>query len=437
MKIIEDIWSSVVGNTKTRVSDPIIGAFLTSWIICNWHYLALLFFGDGNATQRISGFYKYWSSSEFFAFNSIFVIPFMFTLSYLFIFPWLSLLVKALQKVVNDKLHKQAVDIDLIKVIQQEKLNKSKLKANPDKQFLEQIIQLDINREVEVSKQRKERTIRFTEKAIEAKAKSNEAISNKNIASIEEEKKKNQAILERQRFSISSAEVRATLASHRFPSAFLFISLISDSLKQDDITLSLSASCEIVATIFGYDNFKSLLNDEEFDNENLSSVKYLYYDDSELAKKLEEIISEENSNNEDLTSDMLFDHIQMVFDELPYEFFTVDELAQLSLELCENDSYSLLDNDGTSSAMAESDTTYDEVYIEGIDSSKFDGKFTAFINASASGSHRKEGDIPGREMKIKAEIISSVLLGKYALGELEIESVHGGLVDYWEDEHEA
>jgi hypothetical protein len=434
MKILEDIWSSIVGNATTRVSDPVIGTFLTSWIICNWHYLALLFFGEGNATQRVSGFYKYWSSSEFFAFNSIFVIPFIFTLSYLFIFPWLSLLVKALQAAVNDKLHQQAVDIDLIKVTQQEELNKAKLKANPDKQFLEQIIQLEINREKEVSKQRKERTIRFTEKVIEAKAKANEAISNKNIASIEEEKKSNQAKLERERFSVSSAEARATLASHRFPSAFLFISLISDSLKHDEITLSVSASCEIVAAMFGYDNFKSLLNDEDFDNENLSNVKYLYYDDSELAKKLEEIISEENSNNEDLTSDMLFDHIKMVFDKLPYEFVTIDELAQLSLELCENDSYGLLENDGTSGAMAESDTTYDEVYIEGIDSSKFDGKFTAFINASASGSHRKEYDIPGRDMTIKAEIISSALIGKYALGELEIESVHGGLVDYSEDE---
>ena len=87
--------------------------------------------------------------------------------------------------------------------------------------------------------------------------------------------------------------------------------------------------------------------------------------------------------------------------------------------------------------MANSDTIYDEVYIEGIDSSKFDEKFTSFINASASGSHRKESDIPGRDMTIKAEVISSVLVGKYALGELEIESVHGGLVDYWEDEHEA
>jgi hypothetical protein len=437
MKMLEDIWSSVVGNATTRVRDPVIGTFLTSWIICNWHYLALLFFGEGNATQRVSGFYKYLSSSDFFAFNSIFVIPFIFTLSYLFIFPWLSLFVKYLQAAVNDKLHEQAVNIDLNKVTQQEKLNKAKLKANPDKQFLEQAVQLDINREEEVSKQRKERTIRFTEKAVEAKAKANEATSNENIASIEEEKKKNQDILDRQRFSISSAEVRATLASHRFPSAFHFISLISDSLKQDGITLSVSDSCEIVAAIFGYDRFESLLNDEGFDNENLSNVKYLYYDNSELAKKLEGIISDGNSNNEDLTSEMLFDHIKLIFDELPYEFSTIDELAQLSLELCENDSYSLLEKDGVSGAMADSDTIFDEVHVEGIVSSNFDEKFTAFINASASGSHRREDDIPGRDMTIEAEIISSVLVGKYALGELKIESVIGVLVDYWQDEDEA
>lgn len=444
MKFLEDLWSSVVGNATTRVSDPVIGTFLTSWAICNWHFIGLLFFGEGNATQRISGFYQYWSSSEFFAFNSIFVIPFLFTLSYLFIFPWLSLFVKALQTAVNDKLHQQAVDIDLIKVTQQDELNKAKLKANPDKPFLEQIIQLEINRKEEISKQRRQRTIRFVEQAIETKAKAgeaqakaDEAICKKDIASIEAEKKKNEAILERQRFSINSAEVRATLASHRFPSAFLFVSLISDSLKQDGIILSVSASCEVVAVIFGYENFMSLLNDNEFDNENLSSVKYIYYDDSELANKLEAIISDENSNNKDLTSDMLFDHIKMVFDQLPYQFVTIDELAELSLELCESDIYYLLENDGTSNARDESDTIYDEVNVEGIDSYDFDEKFIAFINASASGSHRKADNIPGRDMTIKAEVISSVLVGKYALGELEIESVQGGLVDYWEDENET
>lgn len=126
MKFLENIWSSIVGNVTTRVSDPVIGTFLTSWVICNWHYLGLLFFGEGNATQRISGFYKYWSSSEFFAFNSIFVIPFIFTFSYLFIFPWFSLLAKSLQAAVNNELHQQAVDIDLIKVNQQGELNKAR-----------------------------------------------------------------------------------------------------------------------------------------------------------------------------------------------------------------------------------------------------------------------------------------------------------------------
>jgi hypothetical protein len=441
MKFLEGIWSSVVGNATTRVNDPLIGTFLTSWCICNWHYLGLLFFGEGNATQRISGFYKYWSSSEFFAFNSIFVIPLMFTITYLFIFPWLSLAVKTLQTAVNNKLHQQAVDIDLIKVNQQENLNKEKLKINPDKKFLEQIIQLEINRKEEVSRQRKERTIRFTEKAEEAKAnadeakaKADEAISKKAIASIEEDKKVKKSALELQRFNAASAEVRSTMASHRFPSVFLFISLIADSLKEDEIILSVSASSEIVAAVFGYDDFKSLLDDDKFDNEHLSQVEYIYYDDSDLAKALEDIVGNEGSDNEDFTSEMLFEHIRMIFENLPYNFVDIEDLSQLSIELCENDSYDLLDYDGVSGAMADSNTQYDEVQIEGLRTSKFDKGFISIINASGSGSHRKESDVPGREMSISVEIKSSVLVGKYALGELEIESVNGELVDYWEDE---
>jgi hypothetical protein len=434
MKFLEGIWSSVVGNATTRVNDPVIGTFLTSWCICNWHYLGLLFFGEGNATQRISGFYKYWSSSEFFAFNSIFVIPLMFTITYLFIFPWLSLAVKTLQTAVNNKLHQQAVDIDLIKVNQQEKLNKEKLKINPDKKFLEQIIQLEINRKEEVSKQRKERTIRFTEKTEEAKAKADEAISKKAIASIEEDKKVKKSALELQRFNAASAEVRSTMASHRFPSVFLFISLIADSLKEDEVTLSVSASSEIVAAVFGYDDFKSLLDDDKFDNEHLSQVEYIYYDDSDLAKALENIVGNEGSNNEDLTSEMLFEHIRMIFENLPYNFVDIEDLSQLSIELCESDSYDLLDYEGVSGAMADSNTQYDEVQIEGLRTSKFDKGFISIINASGSGSHHKESDVPGREMSISVEIKSSVLVGKYALGELKIESVNGELVDYWEDE---
>ncbi len=441
MKIIDDIWSSISGSAKTKITDPAVGTFLVSWVLCNWNYLALLFLGEGSASLRISGFYKYLSNTEVIAFNSIFTIPLLLTILYLFIFPWISLLVKSLQVAVNNRLHQQAVNVDLSKVIQQEELNKAKLKANPDKQFLEQNLQLEIDRKKELAEQRKKRTLWFkikaseaTERAKEATAKAEEAESKRNSAKIDEEKKKNQAELERQRFSISSAEVRATLASHRFPSAYLFMSLITDSVKQDGITLSLTATSEVVAAIFGYKDFESLLGDENFDNEHFSNVEYLYYDDSELAKRLEGVVSEEETENEDLTSEMLFEHIRMVFEQLPYKFVDLDELTQLSVELCENDSFSLLDYEGTASSQAESDTDYDDVYVEGAENAEFINGFAANINASASGSHRKESDIPGRDMSISVQVTSSVVVGKYALGPLKLLYVHGGLVDYWEDE---
>jgi hypothetical protein len=434
MSILNDIWSSIVGSTKTRITDPIIGTFIVSWVICNWNYLSLLFLGEGNTTQRISGFYLYLSHVDLWAINSAFTIPLILTILYLFIFPWISWAAKYLQIAVNDRLHKQAVGIDFSKVTQQEKLNKAKLRANPDKIFLEQIVQLEIDRKNEISEQRKQRTLRFEAKAKEAIEKTKEAESNKNIAKMDEDKKIKQEILESLRFSISTAEVRATLASNRFPSAFLFMKLIAESVKEDNIILSLPALSEIVASIFGYSDFKALLDDEKFNNESLSNVEYIYYDDNKLAKKLENIVSNESSDNEDLTSEMLFDHIRMVFEELPYRFVDLDTLTQLSVEFCENDTIALLENDGTYGAIAESDSTFDEVEIEGAESSNFDDGFIAFINASASGSHKKDSEIGGRDMSITAVINSPVLLGKYALGELEIDTVNGNLVDYWEEE---
>ena len=31
MQVLDDIWASIKGNAKTRINDPIIGAFVISW----------------------------------------------------------------------------------------------------------------------------------------------------------------------------------------------------------------------------------------------------------------------------------------------------------------------------------------------------------------------------------------------------------------------
>ena len=67
-------------------------------------------------------------------------------LSYLFIFPWLSLFINTVQSLSQKKLHKQAIDIELVKIKQQQELNKERLRTNPNKQFLEQLVQQDIDK---------------------------------------------------------------------------------------------------------------------------------------------------------------------------------------------------------------------------------------------------------------------------------------------------
>lgn len=36
MNILSDIWSSITGNLRMRVKDPLIGSFVVAWLLCNW-----------------------------------------------------------------------------------------------------------------------------------------------------------------------------------------------------------------------------------------------------------------------------------------------------------------------------------------------------------------------------------------------------------------
>ncbi len=431
IKPLEDIWSSISSNTKARVSDPFAGTFILSWVLCNWNNLALLFWGEGSVSKRIDDLYKYLSGSDVFAFNTIFTIPFLLTVFYLFLFPWLSLLVKSLQELVNGKLHKQAVGVDLSKVVEQEKLNKALLRSNPDKHFLEQSVQLEMDRKSEVLEQVKQRTLRFKEKAQAATAQAAEAKSKAAIFASDELKKQQQAELDRQRFSASTAEVRAALASHRFPSAYLYMSLLEGSVGRDGVHLSLKALGNTVASIFGYADFQSILDDENFNNRTLTKVEYIFYDSNVLAGDLEEIVAAENSGNEDLTSGLLYDHVVSLFEGLPLKFVTLDDLIELSGAYCESNSYDLVINsDELSGLSSESGTIFDDVEVREVESAKFDAGFVAVVGAVATGTHYRDSDIPGRDMSVSIRLKSSVLLGRYALGGLEVEGLDGKLDSY-------
>lgn len=436
MKFLDDIFTSIAGNAKTKVNDPFIGTFFCSWIICNWKELSLLFWGDGKVSERIGVFYSYLSDTPILGWNKILLIPFTIAAFYLFLFPWFSFIINFLQHWANESLHKQAVDIELIKINHQKNLNKEKLKSNPNKQFLEQLVQQDINKKDIILSHLKERSSRLEQKSLEAKSKlkeqealTQEAQNKENISKLDLEKKRKQTDLERLRFENDSAKARATHASNRFPSAYYLIREIDKSLRQDNICISLNALSLIVASLFGYEDFESLLNDKNFNNETLGKVKYVYIDD-ELAKRLEIIVEEENSDNEDFTADYVFEHLESLFDGIPFKLISGDLLAEECKDEFERQPFNIFDGEGVSGAIAMSNTIFETVEDVNLESYNFNEGFQAELSAVASGEYRNEAGVPGRTMSVSITMRCDVLVGKFGLGDIEEGIINGTLDDF-------
>ncbi|MGV8920836.1 MAG: cell envelope integrity protein TolA [Pseudomonas sp.] len=429
MRFIEDIWQSLAGNTKAKINDPFIGAFIASWIACNWSQVAILLWGEGSTNQRVNSFSTYLTESKIFSTSAILVLPLLLTCFFVFIFPWFSLIFKALQKKVNDRLHIQAVLVELDKIRQQEELNKARLMANPDKQFLEQGVQLDIDRRKEILEQLKHRTAKRRDEAEIAATKAVEAKSAANLVFLDNEMKQQQAKTEQEKFQVESAILKATLAAQRFPAAYAFMQKIEEYLLLDGIRLSLNGLGNVVSTIFGYHDFQRLLNDKDFNNDRISKVVYIYYRPKELAESLEQIVEDEDSEDKRLTVDSLFDNIKIAFDDLPQRLISDDEAETICRDYCERNRYTFLEHEGLSGVIAESDTTLEEIEIEDLESLDFNNGLSVVFNGSASGSHRKH-DFPGRDISVLVELRNSVQVGTRALGEFEVWHVSGAVIDH-------
>lgn len=232
---------------------------------------------------------------------------------------------------------------------------------------------------------------------------------------------------EKQRFEEHTAIHRATLASHRFPATYYFMDLLSNSLKEDNVVLSLSALSSCVAAIFGYKTVDELINDKEFHNDNLKLLKYIVLDD-DLTKKLDSICEQEGSDNEDVTPDLLFDHIYGLFDELPYELLSDESLAEIISERINTDAYDLLQSDDLSGSMAETDTIFDEIILE-MDDFSLNDSFDVKLSGYASGSHRREEGVHGQDLTVHVEASCLPVLGSFGLKDYELE-ISGSPRDY-------
>ncbi|MFK5894922.1 MAG: hypothetical protein QM504_17010 [Pseudomonadota bacterium] len=449
MKVLDDIWDSIKGNVKTRITDPIIGAFVLSWSILNWDKLAILFFGIGEFEARViklSDKMSFTDDPDLILQNlELWFFPILLTLFYVFLWPIISGWVALKINPTELKRHNYIIDSDIKKSIKQKNLNKARLRANPKNKFLEQEIEIDLAIEKSNAEIIEQENIAAKEKAEEAKASNEREIQERNnAASIAEEAKakEDKAKLELQKkertenhekimLKISIAEHKAILASHRFPSAYLFLSEISESISMDDVVMSMDGLSRCVATIFGYDDFEKLLDDKSFSNENFKQLKYVICDPSYLTEEFTEILEEENI--EDYDSQWLIEHVDAVFEKLPYDFIYEKPLAEKIHEQIDINSFDLLNDESLSGTMADTDTQFDEVFVEptdtyGIDGT--DGSFFVELTGSASGNYRKDADIKGQGIVFGLMAKCPVLIGRFGFGEFELNVINSSVEDY-------
>lgn len=438
MKVITDIWSSITGHLNTRAKDPVLGSFVVAWVLCNWDKLTLLMLGEAKVEERIAALVEKMAVFENKALLikdlDLVIFPSILTLIYLFVLPTVSLLVNRLQKKAIISQHSHAVEVEIERAKKQWELNKEKLRSNPNKAFLEKDVELDIQKDKERNERRnnireyidqKVKAANALARKHEAEAEAAEQVKKKKQVELEEKERKNN--IEKQRFEEQSKVHKSSMASNRFPAAYFFLNNLSELLRKDNITLSLEGLSGCVAAIFGYDNFQQLVEDKNFTNENLQELKYVLADDN-LVKRLVEISQKESNDKNNLDSDILFDCIQTMFEDLPYLFLSEDGLADDITNIVHESSYDFLNSEELSGPIAETDTIFEEIEFEQKDYA-FNSDFYVEFNGTASGHHRKESDINGRELDIWLKATCKPIIGKLGLGYIDYE-ISGAPRDY-------
>ena len=439
MKALAEVWSSITGNINTRAKDPVIGSFIVAWALCNWDKLALLFFGDEKVQKRIAELVESMaiidSPSLLYQDLDLILLPLILACIYLFLLPKVSLWVNEKQKDAIIAQHTHAVDLDIAQARKQWELNKEKLRSNPNKEFLAKDVELDL----EAEKQRIDRRNKIRE-YIDQKAKAASELAKKQEAEArlveqeallkqkEIEEKERKSIIEKQRLDAQAQIHKATMASHRFPLAYMLMHKLADNLQKEYLTMSLDGLSECIAAIFGYKNFQQLLDDKSFTNENFKQMKYVLADDS-LLKRLEDISISEAEHNEDFSTDVVFDHIQDMFEDFSCEFLSEDGLVDAIANYVHEDSYSVLSSDELSGPMVDANTIFEEVELE-VKDYNFNEGFNVEFTGSASGHHRKEADVPGRTLDIWLKATCKPVLGKFGLGEIEDYKIGGDISDF-------
>jgi len=439
MKFIEGIISAIQGNIKTKLDDPLIGSFIASFVFWNWNSFLLLFFGEKKIDDRIIDCINSFKLSfdgwdDFYPSLLVYLVPVLMTVFYIFFMPYVSIwIAKTVSKFEVSK-HEVAVDLEMAQTKKQKDLNEQKLLSDPNKKFLSTVVENNLKLEMAVITRKQDEANIVKDEAAKAKADKAKAEADSQAAISEKEIKYLKSEHEKKKLNVGISVANSMLQANAYSSAFNFVRILSESLAGDSIALTHKSLTEIIAAVFGYRSFDDLLKDGEFNNEALDELKYILLDTKQLGRRLEGILSEDIVDEDVCNAEVVSDHLYELFNSLPYLYGDEDAIADAVYEELENDAYSLIDTDAISSAIADTNTIVEESEFSEKEVVRAKKALKVFINGYASGSHRKESDVPGQGIDLKIEVVIPVKWGKYGLGKYTMDiTASPETYDEWEE----
>lgn len=437
---IKDIWGSITNNINSRLASPFFGAFLVSWVLCNWDKLALLFFGMQSVDSRISVFQNSIAWISVGHENSVSTIwwPLAISSIYMFLSPYLHIAIQQVQKHSAGLRYSLTVDQDVDQEDARGRLVKAKAKANLQNKVAEDEVRAEIENSVAATKKLQQdaaaaeaRKNLIQEKYLVAQEKvkelklANEALARKEAKKYQDSEKATFA------FEKSKAEHKNELLTLQFPLAYQYMDTLSDSLHDDDWRCSLSNLSAIIATVFGYESFEKLINDESFSAKNIKKIKYLSYDSETLFDCLNDVIESENEDHYD--SSWLFEHIQMTLDQYSLQLQDLDSVAEEAINELWDTVYSeMIEADAVNSEMAMTNAHFDEVddlhkvshrWVSG------DGLYIKY-SCTLSGTNDPDKMFYGDTIYVDFEVKHPLVIGDSGLGKYEMYDVKARGKDY-------
>jgi hypothetical protein len=371
---MKDIFTSWAKDNQIKITSPVIGAFISAWILFNWDRFLLLFWGEGKLPERLKQFQETTNFSDY----QFWFWPLLVALIYVFGLPYLNILTQKAKKHAELLRHNEVVDTDITKEIKLAKLNEEKYKSNPDNDYLGQKIKYELEqKEAEAKKAKAEAEKKQSEaeiSAAEAKetaSRAEQESSKEKSAKLDLEKQQRSAEKEKHSHELTKSRHINELATLRFPTAYQYIYRLSEDLAELGYILKLDTLANVIAITFGYTSAEKFITDNNFTQDALSDLSFVVYDSSKFINELKGVLDADKTS--EIDENELFDFITQIFETIDHcKLISSDILEEEAASFIEENNNDILNLDEVISCFAETNAFFDEVEEFVIRSSELD-----------------------------------------------------------------